>query len=51
MIGNHCSQYSQSLDRAMARESQTHDVDIRGAGKAYDMVAKMSAIIDSEMQS
>jgi len=24
----------------MARESQAHDVDICGAGKAYDMVAK-----------
>jgi hypothetical protein len=28
-----------------------HDVDVCGAGKAYDMVAKMSAIINSEMQN
>ena len=42
---------SQSLDRAITRESQTHDVDVCGAGKAYSMVAKGSAIINSEMQS
>ena len=41
MIGNRCSQNSQSLDRAITRESQTHDVDVCGAGKAYNMVAKM----------
>ena len=40
VIGNRCSQNSQSLDRAMARESQTHDRDICGVGKAYDMVPK-----------
>ena len=51
MIGNRCSQNSQSLDRAITRESQAHDVDICGAGKAYNMVAKRSAIINSEMQS
>ena len=28
------------MDRAITRESQTHDVDVRGAGKAYNMVAK-----------
>ena len=42
---------SQILDRAITRESQTHDVDVCGAGKAYNMVAKGSAIINSEMQS
>ena len=26
--------------RAITRESQTHDVDVCGAGKAYNMVAK-----------
>ena len=41
MISNRCSQNSQSLDRAITRESQTHDVDVCGAGKAYNMVAKM----------
>ena len=40
VIGNRCSQNSQSLDRAITRESQTHDVDVCGAGKAYNMVAK-----------
>src|SRR5215216_3150448 len=34
VIGNRCSQNSQSLDIAITRESQTHDVDICGAGKA-----------------
>ena len=29
-----------SLDKAITRESQTHDVDVCGAGKAYNMVAK-----------
>ena len=28
------------MDRAITRESQTHDVDVCGAGKAYNMVAK-----------
>ena len=42
---------TQSLDRAITRESQTHDVDVYGAGKAYNMIAKRSAIINSEMQS
>ena len=51
MIGNRHSQNSQSLDRAITRESETHDVDICGAGKAYNMVAKRSAIINLEMQS
>ena len=51
MIGNRGSQNSQSLDKAITRESQTHDVDVCGAGKAYNMVAKKgSAIINSEMQ-
>jgi hypothetical protein len=45
------SSNSQSLDRAIARWCQMHDVDVCGAGKAYDMVAKMSAIINSEMQN
>ena len=40
VIGNRCSQNSQSLDRAITRESQPHDVDVCGAGKAYTMVAK-----------
>ena len=40
VIGNRCSQNSQSLDRAITRESQTHDVDVCGVGKAYNMVAK-----------
>ena len=41
VIGNRCSQKnSQSLDRAITREGQTHDVDVCGAGKAYNMVAK-----------
>ena len=40
VIGNHGSQNSQSLDKAITRESQTHDVDVCGAGKAYNMVAK-----------
>ena len=40
VIGNHGSQNSQSLDRAIARWCQMHDVDVCGAGKAYDMVAK-----------
>src|SRR3954469_16503355 len=40
VIDNRCSQNSQSLDRAITRESQTHDVDVCGAGKAYNMVAK-----------
>ena len=40
MIGNPCNQNSQSLDRAITRETQTHDVDVCGAGKAYNMVAK-----------
>ena len=40
VIGNRCSQNAQSLDRAITRESQTHDVDVCGAGKAYNMVAK-----------
>ena len=40
VIGNRCSQNSQSLDRAITRESQTHDVDVCGAGKAYNIVAK-----------
>ena len=51
MIGNRCSQNSQSLDRAITRESQTHDVDVCGARKAYDIVAKMLSIINSKMQS
>ena len=51
VIGNRRSQNSQRLDRAIASLCQTHDVDVCGAGKAYDMVAKMSAIINSEMQS
>ena len=29
-----------SLDRAIARESEMHNVDVCGAGKAYNMVAK-----------
>ena len=40
MISNRHSQNSQSLDRAITRESQMQDVDVRGAGKAYNMVAK-----------
>ena len=40
VTGNRCSQNSESLDRAMARRCQTHDVDVCGAGKAYNMVAK-----------
>ena len=40
VIGNHCSQNSQILDRAIARWCQTHDVDVCGAGNAYHMVAK-----------
>ena len=40
MIDSRHSQNSQSLDRAITRESQTHDVDVCGAGKAYNMVAK-----------
>ena len=40
LIGNRYSQNSQSLDRAITKESQTHDVDVCGAGKAYNMVAK-----------
>ena len=40
VIGNQRCQNSQSLDRAITRESQTHDVDVFGAGKAYNMVAK-----------
>ena len=40
VIDNHCSQNSQSLDRVITRESQTYDVDVCEAGKAYDMVAK-----------
>ena len=40
VIGHRCSQNSQSLNRAITRESQIHDVDIYGAGKAYNMVAK-----------
>lgn len=40
VIGNRCSQNSQSLDRAIARWCRTHDVDVCGAGKAYNMVAK-----------
>ena len=40
VIGNRCSQNSQSLDRAITRESQMHDVDVCGAGKAYNMVVK-----------
>ena len=51
VIGNRGSQNSQSVDKAITRESQTHDVDVCGAGKAYKMVAKGSAIINSEMQS
>ena len=51
MIGNRCSQNSQSLDRAITRESQTHDVDVCGAGNPYNMVAKGSSIINSKMQS
>ena len=51
VIGNRGSQNSQRLDRVIARWCQTHDVDVCGAGKAYDMVAKMSAIINLEMQS
>ena len=39
-IGNCRSQKSQSLDRATTRESQTHDVGVCGAWKAYNMVAK-----------
>ena len=35
VIGNRCSQHSQSLDIAIARWLQTHDVDVCGAGKAY----------------
>ena len=33
VIGNRCSQNSQSLDRAITRESQTHDVDVCGVGR------------------
>ena len=51
VIGNRCGQKSQSFDRAITRESQRYDVDVSGVGKAYDMVAKISAIINSEMQS
>ena len=51
VIDNRCSQNSQILDRVITRESQTHDVDACGAGKAYNMVAKGPAIINSEMQS
>ena len=40
VIGNRCSQNSQSLNREITRENQTHDVDVCGAGKAYNMVAK-----------
>ena len=40
VIGNRRSQNSQSLDRAITRESQTHDVDVCGAGKAYNIPAK-----------
>ena len=40
VIGNRCSQNSQSMDTSVTRESQTHDVDVCGAGKAYNMVAK-----------
>ena len=40
VTGNSRSQNSQSLDRAITRESQTHDVNVCGAGKAYSMVAK-----------
>jgi len=36
VIGNRCSQNSQSLDRAITRKSQTHDVDVCGAEKAYN---------------
>jgi hypothetical protein len=46
VIGNRCSQNSQSLDRAIIRESQTHDVDVCGAGMAYNMIAKRLAIIN-----
>ena len=38
-IGNRCSQNSRRLDIAIARWCQTHDVDVCGAGKAYNMVA------------
>ena len=41
VIGNRGSQNSQSVDKAITRESQTHDVDVCGAGKAYKMVAKV----------
>ena len=51
VIGNRYSQNSQSLDKAIARWCQTHDVDVCGARKTYDTVVKMSAIINSEMQS
>jgi hypothetical protein len=51
VIDNRCSQNSQSLDIAIARWCQMHDADVCGAGKAYDMVEKMSARINSEMQS
>jgi hypothetical protein len=51
VISNCCSQNSQSLDRAITRESKMHDVDLCGAGMAYNMVAKRSAIINLEMQS
>ena len=40
VISNRQSQNSQSLDRAITRESKTHDVDVCGAGKAYNMVGK-----------
>ena len=41
VIGNRCSRNSQALDRVITRESQMHDVDVCGAGKAYKMVAKV----------
>ena len=40
VIGNRCSQNSQSLDRAITREGQMYDIDVCGAGKAYNMVEK-----------
>ena len=40
VMGNRGSQNSQRLDRVIARWCQTHDVDVCGAGKAYNMVAK-----------
>ena len=37
VIDNRCSQNFQSLDIAIARWRQTDDVDVCGAGKAYNI--------------